>query len=187
MANILALDASTKRTGYAYFKDGQIQFGAIASSSGYPEKRIGIMRDEILEIIKRENIDTIIMEEVYPDTDQNGKNGGRPMNSHTNKLLTWLQGCIAIAVFEYNKDIKIDFIGASSWRSQLGIQKYGVTRQGYKPLDIAYANKIYGLNLTAEQDDEADAICILTAYTKNAASLAPKVRLGKIGEDESAF
>lgn len=185
MANILALDASTKRTGYAYFKDGQIQFGAIASSSGYPEKRIGIMRDEILEIIKRENIDTIIMEEVRPDTEQDNKY--RPVNLHTNKLLTWLQGCIVIAVFEYNKDIKIDFIGASSWRSQLGIQKYGVTRQGYKPLDIAYANKTYGLNLTAEQDDEADAICILTAYTKNAASLAPKVRLGKIGEDESAF
>ncbi len=185
MANILALDASTKRTGYAYFKNGQIQFGAIASSSGYPEKRIGIMRDEILEIIKRENIDTIIMEEVRPDIEQD--NEYRPVNLHTNKLLTWLQGCIVIAVFEYNKDIKIDFIGASSWRSQLGIQKYGVTRQGYKPLDIAYANKTYGLNLTAEQDDEADAICILTAYTKNAASLAPKIRLGKIGEDESAF
>ena len=177
MANILAIDASTKRTGYAFFKDGQIQYGAISSSSGYPEKRIGIMRDEILKIVQRENIDTIIMEEVRPDG----------TNQHTGKLLTWLQGCVAIAVFEYDKNIKVDFIGASSWRSQLGIQKYGLKRDSYKPLDIAYANRTYGLNLTAEQDDEADAICILTAYTKNAAALAPKMQLGKIGEDESAF
>ena len=177
MANILAIDASTRRTGYAYFKDGQIQYGAISSSSGYPEKRIGIMRDEILKIIQQENIDTIILEEVRPDG----------TNQHTGKLLTWLQGCIAIAVFEYNKNIKVDFIGASSWRSQLGIQKYGVKRDGYKALDIAYANRTYNLNLTSEMDDEADAICILTAYSKNAEALAPKIPMGKIGEDESAF
>jgi Holliday junction resolvasome RuvABC endonuclease subunit len=177
MANILALDASTHRTGYAFFKDNQIQYGAISSSSTSPEKRIGVMRDEILKIIKQENIDTIIMEEVRPDG----------MNQHTGKLLTWLQGCIVVAVFEYNKNIKVDFIGASTWRSRLGLQGYRVLRQKQKEIDIDFANTTYCLKLSAEMDDEADAICILTAYKRDAAALANKKPSGSIGEEESAF
>jgi len=177
MANILALDASTKRTGFAYFKDNEIQYGAISSSSTAPEKRISVMRDEILKIVKQENIDTIIMEEVRPDG----------MNQHTGKLLTWLQGCIVVAVFEYNKNIKVDFIGASSWRSKLGLQGYRVLRQKQKELDIEFANTTYLLNLTSEMDDEADAICVLTAYKRDAAALAQKKPSGPIGEEESAF
>ena len=177
MSNILALDASTKRTGFAFFRDGKIQYGAIASSSTSPEKRIATMRDGVLEIIKKENIDKIVMEEVRPDG----------MNQHTGKLLTWLQGCIVVAVFEYNKNIKVEYIGASTWRSKLGLQGYRVLRTEQKKKDIAYANQKYGLNLNDEMDDEADAICILTAYIGGAETAATSRPLGPIGSEESAF
>lgn len=177
MSNVLALDASTHRTGYAFFRDGKIQYGAIASSSTSPEKRIATMRDNILEIIKKENIDKIIMEEVI-------SNG---MNQHTGKLLTWLQGCITVAVYEYNKNIKIEYIGASTWRSKLGLQGYRVLRAEQKKRDIDYANQKYKLQLSAEMDDEADSICILTAYLGGAETAANSHPLGPIGSEESAF
>lgn len=177
MSNILAIDGSTKRTGYAFIKDGQINYGAITSASTDPEKRIGIMRDGIIRIIQENNIDTVVMEEVRPDN----------LNARTGKLLTWLQGCIVVAIFEYNKKIKINFIGPSSWRSVLGIQGYRIKREEQKKKDIEYANKTYNIQLTAEQDDEADALCILKSYIKDAATLAIKKPQSPIGSEESAF
>lgn len=175
--NMLAIDASTKRTGLAWMKDEKVQYSAITSSAtAAPEKRIGIMRDGIIDIIKENNIDAVVMEEVRPDG----------MNNHTSKLLTWLQGCIVVAIYEYNKNIKVEFIGPSSWRSALGIQGYRVKREDQKKKDIEYVNKTYGLNLTQDQDDEADAIGILSARIKG---LQPEVKkkLAPIGSEESAF
>jgi Holliday junction resolvasome RuvABC endonuclease subunit len=176
MNNILAIDASTKSTGIAYFKDDKIQYSTITSSSTSPEKRITIMRDGILQYIKENNITKVVMEEVRQDG----------INNRTEKLLKWLQGCIVVAIWEYDKNIKVEFIGASSWRKVLGIQKYGVKRDEYKKLDIEYANKEYNLNLTSSQDDAADAICILTAYLKDK-NLVAKQPLGPIGSEKSAF
>ena len=86
-------------------------------------------------------------------------------------LEAMLQGCIVVAIWEYNKDIKVDFIGASSWRSVLGLQGHRIKREVQKQIDIDFVNKTYGLKLNPTQDDEADAICILTAYKKDAATL----------------
>lgn len=178
MSNILAIDASTHRTGLATFIDNKIKYTAIESSSNSVEKRIGIMRDEIINFIKENNIKEVILEEVVPDDKK---------NAHTNKVLTWLQGCLAVAIYEYDKSIKINFIGSSSWRSVLGIQKYGVKRDSYKQLDIEFANKTYNLNLTSTQDDEADAICILTAFCKDTKALNNKQTKKSINDYESAF
>ena len=156
MGNILAIDASTKRTGLAAIVDGELKYDVIASASNSTEKRITIMRDGILDYVKKNNIDKIIFEEVRFDLS----------NARTYQVLTWLQGCVVVALYEYNKNLNVDFIGATTWRSNLGLQKYGVKRDAQKLMDIAYANKTYNLSLTNEQDDEADAICILTAYLK---------------------
>lgn len=178
MNNILALDASTKRTGYAYFdKNNNLQYGVISSAATAPERRIGIMRDKIIEIIKENDINEVILEEVRPDG----------YNAHTGKLLTWLQGSIVIAIFEYNKNIKINFIGASSWRSIIGIQGYRIKRNQQKEKDITFVNQKYNLNLTSSQDDEADAIGILTAYTTKNNKIKVKQKLNPIGSEESAF
>ena len=158
--NILALDLSTKRSGWAV-KCGQneVEYGVIASSAADVEKRIGIMRDGVIDLINKYNIDIIIAEEVRPE---NGESTRR--NAHTEKVLLWLQGIIAIAAYEQNPKIKYELIGASSWRSKLGIQGYRVKREEQKKIDIDFANKKYNLKLTTSQDDEADALGILTSY-----------------------
>lgn len=155
--NILAIDASTKLSGYSTFIDNELIYGTIASTSTSPEKRIGIMRDGVIDLIKKYKIDRVVLEEVRPDS----------MNNRTGKVLNWLQGCLVIAIYEYDKNIKVDFIGSSSWRSVLGIQGYRVKREEQKARDIEWANKNYGLNLGASEDDAADAIGILSAYMKS--------------------
>ena len=52
MSNILAIDASTKRTGLATMLDGVLKYDVISSAAAAPEKRIGIMRDGIIKFIK---------------------------------------------------------------------------------------------------------------------------------------
>ena len=156
--NILALDASTKRTGYAIAcKDNTYACGALASTSTRLEKRLTVMRDGIKKLIEDYNIEQIIIEDVRPDN----------TNIHTAKVLTWLQGLIAVAAFEVDPNIKFEMIGTSSWRSIIGLQKHCVKREDQKQMDIEYANKCgFPLDapLTATQDDEADAICILNAF-----------------------
>ena len=177
MSNILAIDGSTKRTGLATMVDGALKYDVISSAAAAPEKRIASRRDCSIKVIKENNSDTVVMEEVRPDG----------MNNHTGKLLTWLQGCIVVAIYEYDKNINVEFIGPSSWRSALGLQGYRIQRAEQKRRDIEYANKTYGLNLTQDQDDEADAIDILSAILRGLQPKTKPAKLGPIGSDESAF
>ena len=59
--NILALDASTKSTGWSIKSEEVRDSGCIASASTSIEKRIAYMRDEILKLIKKYNIDIIVI------------------------------------------------------------------------------------------------------------------------------
>lgn len=155
MGNVLALDLSTKRSGWAIKIDGKLEYGAIPISGSHVEQRIPKMRDAVIEIIKKyPDIDTLVIEEIVRD----GK------NDHTGKVLMWLQGFIAVAAFELNPAIKIEYVNASHWRSKIGLQKYATKREVQKQMDIQYANDKYNLKLTPSQDDEADAICILSSY-----------------------
>jgi Holliday junction resolvasome RuvABC endonuclease subunit len=87
------------------------------------------MRDNIVEIIKKYNIEQITIEEVRTDY----------KNAHTYKILTWLQGVIAIAVYEINPKIEITYIQPSSWRSKIGIHTgRGIKREELKKADIDY-------------------------------------------------
>lgn len=55
---ILSLDLSTKSSGYALGEDGKLALhGCITSSARDVVKRIIVMRDEIKEIIKNNQID----------------------------------------------------------------------------------------------------------------------------------
>lgn len=190
MDNILAIDASTHRTGLAWFEGGQPKYTVLESSASAVEQRIISIRNEFIEFLKQHPIiDTIIIEEVRPE-DYSKDKAQNYMSNHTQKVLTWLQGCLAIASYEVNKKIKFEYIGASSWRSVIGIQGRYVKRDPQKQIDIEYANKKYGLNLTSTQDDEADALCILTAYHLNKNKLisnnAPTTN-GDISTYKSAF
>ena len=159
MKNILALDAATQSTGWAIkMEDGTIKYGVIKESGKDARDRILKMRDVISAITAENEIDTIVLEEVRPDN----------MNSRTGQVLRWLQAAIVLDIFEnVSKNIQIDLIYPSSWRKVLGIQQYGIRREEYKKRDVDFANKEYNLNLNYSQDDEADALCILTAYLKD--------------------
>lgn len=151
---ILSLDLSTKSTGWCI---GQNQFiisyGCITASSKDVMKRIIKIRDELSQIIKENKVQKIIMEQVRPD-----------FNSHTGKILMWLQGIITMAAYEINSKIEYDFIGASTWRATLKIkQGRGIKRNDLKPQDIQYVKNKYNITVN---DDEADAICIFDAYNE---------------------
>ena len=149
---ILTIDASTKQTGYSIGQNNTLQqYGHIAASSKNVEKRIIKMRDQLSKIIKSNNIDKIVMQEVRPE-----------YNSHTNKVLMWLQAVIIIAAYEINPKIQYEFINPSQWRATLKIkQGRGIKRDQVKISDIQYVKNKYNITVN---DDEADAICIFDAY-----------------------
>ena len=83
-------------------------------------------------------------------------------NSHTNKVLMWLQAVIIIAAYEINPKIQYEFINPSQWRAALKIkQGRGIKRDQVKISDIQYVKNKYNITVN---DDEADAICIFDAY-----------------------
>ena len=149
---ILSLDLSTKSSGFALGQDGSLQdHGCITATSKDVIKRIIKMRDQLSKIIKEYKVDKIIMEQVRPE-----------YNSHTNKVLMWLQAVIVVAAYQVDSSIECQFIGASTWRAALKIkQGRGVKRQALKPQDIQYVQNKYHIQVN---DDEADAICIFDAY-----------------------
>lgn len=149
---ILSLDLSTRSSGWCVGKDGSLEdHGCITASSRDVVKRIIKMRDQLSKLIKNNKIDKIIMEEVRPE-----------YNSHTNKVLMWLQAVIVVAAYQIDSNIEYEFVGANEWRAALKIkQGRGVKRQILKPQDIQYVKDKYGITVN---DDQADAICIFNAY-----------------------
>lgn len=161
--NILALDMSTKSSGWATKVDGKLESGCIVSASTSIEKRIAYMRDSVIELIKKYNIDTVVIEEVHAEYTH---------NSTVNQKLNWLQGCLRVAIWEYDKTIKIETILPNSWRSKIGIHTgRGVTRDKLKLADITYVKTNYNKDVN---DDEADAIGIYDSYCAGGTNPAGK-------------
>lgn len=152
---LLALDASTKATGVAIFKDQTLMASTvITASSNDLYKRIHKMVDNILAIVEQVGIDKIVMEEVIPD---------HTKNTNTFRALMYLQALIHIEMHDKFPKVEIELVYPSSWRSVCGIKNgRGIKREQEKAEDIKFANKTYNLTLTS--DDQADAICIGHAY-----------------------
>ena len=148
---LLALDASTKATGVAIFKDKElIGSSVITASSTDLYKRIHKMVDTILSIVEQIGIEKIVMEEVIPDHSK---------NTNTFKALMYLQALIHIELHDKFPKVEIELVYPSSWRSVCGIEDgRGSKREQKKQRDIDFANHTYGLTITS--DDQADAICI---------------------------
>lgn len=152
---LLALDASTKATGVAIFKDKELMgYSCITASSTDLYKRIHKMVDNILTIVAQLGVEKIVMEEVIPDHSK---------NTNTFKALMYLQALIHIEIHDKHPQTQIELIYPSSWRSTCGIEDgRSSKREQKKQKDIEFANHTYGLTLT--NDDIADAICIGHAY-----------------------
>ena len=119
--NLLSLDLSTKKTGYAVFIDGKLKdYGLIDSTgSGNYQERILTTREKILKKIKEFKIEVVALEEV-------------PMQANKNLIvahdLCVCQGVILDICCMLELGLKIFF--PTSWRSMVGT--YDGTREGMK-------------------------------------------------------
>lgn len=158
---LLALDASTKSTGYAVYDDNKKLISKGCLTATYQDDlitRIYTMGKKILEVVKEYPIDLVVLEEVHPER------GDEIKQLKTYKALMWLQAYINFLLYDYNRDIIIIYIYPSEWRKVCGI-KSGKNRyrKELKEDDIIFAKTI--LNQNEEiNDDVADAICIGYGY-----------------------
>ena len=150
---ILAIDASSKSSGFAVFEGPELIYSCCkTASSSDLINRIEKMADYTQQIIiMYPDIELIIMEEVLPDA------AGHNMQTH--RALMWLQAAIAIRMHNVYPDIKIEYIYPSSWRAAVGIKTgRGITRTTLKKKDIELAESLF--DLEEINDDRADAILI---------------------------
>ena len=151
----IAIDASTKSTGLAMFKDNQLLgYENFISSNKNVLKRIKYMTDKIEEIYKKNNQESVqvVMEQVIPDNLNDAK---WTRNQATFKALFYLQAAIVLMFDHY--DIEVELIGASTWRKWCGIKQGNANRATLKFRDVEFVKKNYNIDVN---DDVADAICI---------------------------
>ena len=185
--NILGLDMSSQKSGYALFKDKElIDYGMweLDSSKEHDWRtRIAFMANCVHKYCRSHFIDTIYVEDVPPILE----------NTQTIKVLSALQGMLIAIATQHNIDI--EFIPVKTWKQKIGInlvsskennackkrikenskadtQKKlnkvkGWTKAWEKKMSVDYANNLFGLELVYKsptskfnQDDIADSINI---------------------------
>lgn len=154
---VLALDQSTQITGWAIFdnKTKELKkYGKVAPSGNDVIKRIIILRDWIKNIIEKENIQQLVIEEIQL---QNIPGTSREGNVATFKKLAYVQAIILELAIDLN--IPCEIISSSTWKSYCGIK--GAKRPEQKRNAQIYIEKTYGVKPT---QDECDAICIGRTY-----------------------
>ena len=152
---VLAIDASTKSSGWAVFDDTKlVEYGCITASSTDLVKRIQKVISELTIVLSKHKVDKIVLEEVRPEQGL--------QNIKTHKALMYLQAAIVFLVHDYFSKVEIDYTYPSEWRKLCGIKTgSGVRRDALKPKDIAFVQETYGITVN---DDIADAIGIGHAY-----------------------
>ena len=167
---ILGLDAATKKSGISIFDNTELIYYdkfEIKDKGLEPRDRMKLIYSEIKRLYSLYHFDTIIMEDV-------------PINSNNNlavgKNLSILQGM----VFAFCEQVNIiqTLYAPSAWRSIIGTYdgtREGMKRENQKKKAVETVNNIYGLNLNYCQndnksqnsdDDIAEAILIARAYMK---------------------
>ena len=146
---VLSLDASTKSTGWAIFKNEKmIAYGIIVAGDPNVHIRIDHIAKEIKKIIIEYQPDEVILEDVILSDVKN--------NNNVFKALMYLQGFIVHVLEFYG--VKYSFFVASHWRKICGIRTGAqVKRTELKNKSIAFVKKHYNIDVN---DDIADAICI---------------------------
>ena len=151
----LSIDASTKNTGIAIFKDSNlIHYQCINSSNSNTLKRIKYMTNKIQKIIKQYNPDRVVIQDILPEDVKH--------NQNVFKALIYLQASLVLKLSDYN--LEPTFYTASHWRSQVGIKTGpGIKRNQLKDASKKLVAAIYQINVN---DDISDAICLGIAYIK---------------------
>lgn len=145
----LALDLSTKSSGQAIYDGQELKdYGCITSASSNLYTRIDKMIEELKNILTKEKVDAVIIEDVLPEDVRN--------NQSVFKALMYLQGFVCHTLNHFK--LTPTFVTASHQRKMCGIRTgAGVRRESLKPKDIAFVQSQFGIKVN---DDIADAICI---------------------------
>jgi hypothetical protein len=169
---ILALDLSTKSTGYTIFdsKGSILAYGVLKPTpypgytlDRYPSKSVRFCMDlaeQIYELVCQNCFTKILIEEVNP-----GK--GSMLGTKTLCGLHF----IILAKLEFYLP-KIEFITTSKWRGNLGIKK----NNDWKLSTIEFVNRTYGTEFTFKDNDITDSIAMGASYFKDLGLLnIPKI------------
>ena len=157
----MAIDASSKSTGVAIFKDKElVHYQCITATRTDAFARIKYMVSEIKKLYEAWNVNAVIMEDVIPEDVRH--------NQSVFKVLHYLQAAVVLMLHDYDQEV--EFYVSSEWRKKCGIRTgRGITRDMVKAADIKFVKDNYKLDVN---DDIADAICIGYAYTN---SILPSV------------
>ena len=149
MGKILALDQSSRITGWAIFDNGKLvnygKFNAEVVGANIGD-RLEFIRNKIRKLIEDNQINEVIMEDIQMQ-------GNVVNNVQTFKVLAEVFGVISELLVEMK--IPQSAVLASSWKSALGIK--GRARAEQKQNAQKWVIDTYSVKPT---QDECDAICI---------------------------
>lgn len=150
---LLALDQSSKTTGYAVFEDNKLKtFGKFVVEDSNIDTRLVKIRQKIKDLIIQFNIDEVVFEDIQQQNNVSN-------NVQTFKILAEVYGVISELLEE--EKIPHSMILSTSWKSLLGIK--GRTRPEQKKNAQDYVLNNYD---TKPTQDESDAVCIGLAHIK---------------------
>lgn len=156
---ILALDQSTRTSGYAIYNNRElIDYGAFVAQGETDIKRDVQVKQWMLSLIDRYEIDLVGLEGIQYEQ----KIGVTVFES-----LARLGGVLMVACEE--EDIAYNIVPTNTWRAHCGVK--GLTRSEKKASMQAIVKSWYGL---MPSDDECDAIGIGRYYSD---THAPKVEI----------
>ena len=142
---LLALDTSTRHTGFALFEHGKlVKQGVFNESADDIDKRIKAMINRIYTLIRVEKPNLIVFEDVRIQK-----------SAHTTVALSKILGAIIGKCIDIN--IQFECLAPASWRAKHGIQKPGIKRDEFKRIAIDLVREKYNSDVS---DDEAEAILI---------------------------
>lgn len=147
MSKFLALDQSSRITGYAIFENAKlIDYGKFSVNDDDIGIRLMKIRQEVEQLIKYHKVEEVVFEDIQMQS--NVVN-----NIQTFKILAEVFGVIYELVTEL--DLPNTAVLASSWKSTLQVK--GRTRPEQKRNAQALVEKTFNIKPT---QDECDAICI---------------------------
>lgn len=144
---LLALDQSSRITGYAIFVDENlIAHGSINLTEEDVGQRLVLIRKEVTKLIHKYNINEIAFEDIQMQTSVGN-------NVQTFKILAEVFGVILMLCTELK--INYTIVSSNTWKSTLKIK--GKKRSEQKQDAQRYVLEKYGIKAI---QDTVDAICI---------------------------
>lgn len=154
MSKLLALDQSSRITGYAVFENAKlIHYGKFSVDDDDIGVRLLKIRQNVHNLIEKYDINELVFEDIQ--LQNNVQN-----NVQTFKTLAEVFGVIYELATEL--DLRNSAVLASSWKSTLKVR--GKDRPEQKRNAQALIEKTFNVKPT---QDECDAICIGSHYVNN--------------------